>query len=100
MVTSEKPQPIPQLEVPVKSPALGEAKAQAAEWVLVFEDMSCTGRALFNLSEGSSNKRRESQCGIPRKFNVRSCSSLQVSCRICMTFSKSQGLLWASFPHL
>lgn len=31
MVTSEKPQPLPQLEVPVKSPALGEAKAQAAE---------------------------------------------------------------------
>lgn len=31
MVTSEKPQPLSQLEVPVKSPALGEARGQAAE---------------------------------------------------------------------
>lgn len=35
-----------------------------------------------------------------RKLSLRSCSSLQVLCRICITFSKLQGLLWASFPHL
>lgn len=68
MVASEKPQPLSQCEVPVKSPAVGRSQnSDSRERVLAFEDMPCAGKALLNLSEGNANKRKGNQCGMARK---------------------------------
>ena len=102
MVTSEKPQPLSQCEGPVKSLTLGEARTQIAESESL-RLRTCHvlgGLCLICLKETPTEGEGISVGWPKRKLSLRSCSSPQILRRICMTFSKSQGHLGASLPHL
>jgi len=66
-VTSEKPQSLSQCEVPMKSPAMGEARIQTAERESLCLRTSRARRALLHLPEGNINRRTGNQCGVGRK---------------------------------